>query len=115
MQTFWGLSTCDTCRKARKALEAGGVAFTYRDVRETPPDTESILKWVAALGRDSILNKRSTTWRAIDEAEKAKTESDKGAAALMAANPTLIKRPILEDGDRVTAGWNADIAKNWGL
>ncbi|MFS4438421.1 Spx/MgsR family RNA polymerase-binding regulatory protein [Paracoccaceae bacterium GXU_MW_L88] len=115
MLTFWGLTNCDTCRKARKQLEGGGVPFTFRDIRESPPEADLILTWIDSLGRDAILNKRSTTWRALSESERAGIESDEGAAKLMAANPTLIKRPILEDGTRVTAGWSAKIAENWGL
>jgi Spx/MgsR family transcriptional regulator len=102
----YGLKTCDTCRKARKALDEKGVAYAFRDVRETPPTRKEIRSWAAAVGWERLLNTSSTTWRALPDAAKA----DIGEAqtiALMQEHPTLIKRPIIRRGPtEAHVGWS---------
>lgn len=104
-----GLATCDTCRKARAALEAAGVAVAFRDVRADPPTRAEIDAWLAVFGR-ALVNRRSTTWRGLDTAER---ESD--PAALLLAHPTLMKRPVLIRGDRLHLGWERDAPAALGL
>lgn len=102
---FYGLKTCDTCKRARKELDAAGVPYTFHDVREDGVTTRQIAGWARAAGWEAMLNKASTTWRALPEAEKlGLTESR--AVALMAANPALIKRPLIARGPtEVFVGW----------
>ncbi|MEL7464431.1 MAG: ArsC/Spx/MgsR family protein [Pseudomonadota bacterium] len=108
--TFWGLKSCDTCKKAQKALEAAGVDLTVKDVRADGVDEATIAAWLAAVGGDALVNRRSTTWRGLSDAEKAETEAEGDcAAALLAANPTLIKRPVIVDGVAVHVGWTKDV------
>ena len=104
---FYGLKTCDTCRKARKALDAAGAAYTYIDVRADGVSKAALKNWVSALGVKTVLNTRSTTWRELDDADK-EFSSDADAIALMSAYPTLIKRPVIEHDGEIFVGWTKD-------
>jgi len=105
---FYGLKTCETCRKARKALDAKGVEYAYHDVRDDGVTKTQIAKWAKAVGWEKLLNKSSTTWRGLSDADKTNID-EKKAVALMAANPTLIKRPIIENrSTRVFVGWTEE-------
>lgn len=103
-----GLKNCDTCRKARKALDAAGIDYTYKDVRADGVSNAQISKWAKAVGWETLLNKSSTTWRGLSDAEKDGV-NEKKAVALMAAHPTLIKRPVIESGGDVFVGWKKDV------
>ncbi|PJI91202.1 arsenate reductase-like glutaredoxin family protein [Yoonia maricola] len=100
---FFGLKSCDTCRKALKALSAAGHEPTVIDVRADGVSDSDLATIITQFG-DAALNRASTTWRGLSDTEKA---SD--PAALLAAHPTLMKRPVIEvDGDW-TIGWKADV------
>ncbi len=102
---FFGLKTCDTCRKARKAIEAAGMPISYIDVRAdgiTPADLAQI---VAQCG-DAAINRASTTWRGLSEDEKSHD-----ITSLLANHPTLMKRPVIENNGVWTIGWKADVQK----
>lgn len=98
---LYGIKTCDTCRKALKALEAAGHAPEFRDIRADPLSEAERTEFLAAFG-DALLNRASTTWRGLDEAERARP-----AAELLAEHPTLMKRPVIR-GEILTLGWKAD-------
>lgn len=102
--TVYHLKTCDTCRKAIKALKAAGHDVTLVDVRADSISEDILAQLMAVVGRDVLLNTRSTTWRGLPDAEKESIDNDK-ALALMAKHPTLIKRPVLDTGDGVFVGW----------
>ncbi len=104
---IWGLKTCDTCRKALKALQGAGATFDYVDVRADGVDRADLVRFHAAFG-DALVNKRSTTWRGLSEAEHAGDPID-----LLAKHPTLMKRPVIEDGDELTLGWDAKTRDGW--
>ena len=99
----YALSTCDTCRAALKALRAAGHAPQVVDVRADGVPPEAVAAMLAALG-DALVNRRSTTWRALTEAERAGDP-----AALLAAHPTLMKRPVIRDGEDWYLGWGKDV------
>ena len=111
---FYGLKTCDTCRKARKALEAADIDYTYRDVREDGISKAQVTKWAKAVGWEKLLNKASTTWRGLDETDKADLTLAK-AVSLLVDHPTLIKRPVLEKDADVLLGWKKDTQAALGL
>jgi Spx/MgsR family transcriptional regulator len=93
--TLYGIKTCDTCRKALKWLDGEGISHRFHDFRADGLSHRLVAGWVAALGWENVLNRRSTTWRGLSE--KARTElNGKTAAALMIEHPTLIKRPVIE-------------------
>ncbi|MEL7216581.1 MAG: ArsC/Spx/MgsR family protein, partial [Pseudomonadota bacterium] len=100
--TLHGLKTCDTCRKALKALEAAGSPVTFRDVRAGPVTAGELAAWHAAFGA-ALINTRSTTWRGLDAAQRARAEGD--VAALLVEHPTLIKRPVIEADGQLYLGW----------
>ncbi|WP_068111806.1 arsenate reductase family protein [Tropicimonas marinistellae] len=106
---LYGLPTCDTCRKAKKALEAGGYTVTFRDVRKEPLTTEEWAPLLAEFG-EALVNRRSTTWRGLTEAERAAS-----AAALLAEHPALMKRPVCQEGETVSLGWDAKARAMWKL
>ncbi|MCH4561938.1 MULTISPECIES: Spx/MgsR family RNA polymerase-binding regulatory protein [Halomonas] len=104
MLTLYVINTCDTCRRARKALDAKGIPYQLHDLREdglSAPLLEHILGKVPVM---TLLNQRSTTWRNLDEADKAGIDANK-ARELMMAHPTLLKRPLLDTGDEIRVGY----------
>jgi len=97
-----GIVNCDTVKKARAWLAARGIAYQWVDFRKSPPSYEDLARWCRVVGCETLLNRRGTTWRALDDAAKAAVVDERTAVALMQANPTLIKRPVVElDGDVV--------------
>ena len=106
----YGLKNCDTCRKVRKELDAAKVAYAFHDVRDEGVTKAQISRWAKKAGWATLLNKSSTTWRGIADADKTGLTEAK-AVSLMAAHPALMKRPIIERGDTdVYVGWTKDIA-----
>ena len=104
---LYGISTCDTCRTARKELEAAGRPVTFRDLRAEPLTGPELAGLLARFG-DGLINRRSTTWRTLPQDRRTAAPE-----ALLAEYPTLIKRPILAAGDRVTLGWDAATRAQW--
>jgi len=102
MVRIYGLKSCDTCRKALKALTEAGRSPDFVDLRATPVEEERLVRWLDLFGAEALINRRSTTWRGLGEAERKGPPLD-----LMRAHPTLIKRPVIEDGETVTLGWDA--------
>lgn len=106
---FYGLKTCDTCKRARKELDAADVPYTFHDVRDDGVTKAQVTKWAKAAGWETMLNKASTTWRELPENQKAGLTEAK-AVALMTAHPALIKRPLIVRGDtEVHVGWTAAV------
>ncbi|MEL6949310.1 MAG: Spx/MgsR family RNA polymerase-binding regulatory protein [Pseudomonadota bacterium] len=106
MITVHGLKNCDSCRKARRWLDARGSAHDFVDVRESTPDSAMLARWLDAVGADALINRRSTTWRGLDDATRGEILDD--PAKQLVAQPTLIKRPVLETATAVTVGFDAD-------
>ena len=104
---LYGIPNCDTVRKARKWLTDNGIDHHFIDVRENTPAKSQIDQWVAFLGAAKMVNKRSTTWKNLSDADRAEAESGDTTAVLL-ANPTLIKRPVLEYGDVLDVGFSVD-------
>ncbi len=101
----FGLKNCSTCVKAQKMLTAQGLTFQFQDVRQTPPTAEQLQHWSAQLGWDSLINKKSQTWRGLTDAQKqVSDESD--LIALVQEQPSLMKRPLLVHGDTIVLGFD---------
>lgn len=107
MITVNGIKNCDTCRKALKWLAAEGIEHRFNDFRVDGLEPADLSRWSAEAGWEVLLNRRGTTWRNLDDADKADVDAEK-AEALMAANPTLIKRPVFDLGDAVLVGFGDD-------
>jgi len=97
---LYGISTCDTCKKAIKALEAAGHAVTFRDVRATPLGDDEIAKLVGEFG-DRLINKQSTTYRGMSDWLKASDTEEQ-----IKAQPTVMKRPVIDTGAKWHLGWD---------
>lgn len=105
MNTLYGIKSCDTCRKARKALDARGIAYRYHDLREDGLDAETLSRFIDRAGLEALLNTRSTTWRGLDDADRqGARDDDAHARALILAQPTLLKRPLLDTGETLIVG-----------
>lgn len=105
MITVVGIKSCDTCRKALAWLASENLDHSYHDLRVDGLDSGQLAHWVNACGWEAVLNRRSTTWRTLSDADK-KDMTAKKAEALMLAHPTLIKRPVFEVGDAVHIGFS---------
>jgi len=104
MFKVYGLKNCDTCRKAMKWLAAEGLESRLHDVRKDGLEAEQVAFWARAVGWELLLNRRGTTWRGLDDAEKEDLTEAK-AIALMEAAPALMKRPIFVSGKNVHVGF----------
>ncbi|NLJ51531.1 MAG: Spx/MgsR family RNA polymerase-binding regulatory protein [Alcaligenaceae bacterium] len=102
---IFGLKRCSTCVKARKFLEAQGHEVEMIDVREQVPSAEQLSEWAAVVGWDKLINKASQTWRQLDDADK-ELSSDEERIALVQAQPSLMKRPLLVYTDGVQLGFS---------
>lgn len=108
MLTVYTLKNCDTCKKAIKWLEGEGIEFNNHDVRADGLNRETITRIVETLGWEKALNRRSTTWRNLEEGQKADVDNAK-AIALIAEHETLLKRPVFVRGDEMVAGFGDDV------
>jgi arsenate reductase (glutaredoxin) len=103
---LYGIKSCDTCRKARKWLGENGKTYQWRDLREQPVDAPRLERWLDELGPGQLINRRSTTWRQLDESTRVKAMDPAAAPSVIARHPTLIKRPVFELADQVIVGFN---------
>ncbi|EGD60066.1 hypothetical protein Y88_1940 [Novosphingobium nitrogenifigens DSM 19370] len=93
--TLYGIPNCDTVKKARTWLETRGIAYAFHDYKKAGAKPEQLARWVEVAGLDKVLNRAGTTFRKLDPADKTGIDDAKGVM-LMAAQPSLIKRPIVE-------------------
>ncbi len=98
---MYGLKSCDTCRKAQAWLRQQGVDFDYRDVRADGLEADRLAQWLASDYAAQLINRRSTTWRQLTEAEKNRAET--GPVSLLQEHPSLLKRPVLLRGPKLLA------------
>ena len=105
--TIYGIPNCDTMKKARTWLDSHGVAYAFHDYRASGLEPARLDAWVDKLGWDVLLNKASASFRALPDADRQVLD-EKKAKALMFANPTMIKRPVLDLGDRLLVGFKPD-------
>lgn len=105
--TLYGIPNCDTVKKARTFLSAAGVAHDFHDYKKAGVPADALARWVARWGWEAVLNRAGTTFKALPEADKAGLDADK-AMRLMQANPSMIKRPIVEGAGLALIGFKAD-------
>ena len=101
---IYGIKNCDTMKKAFDWLKANGVAYEFHDYRADGIDTKTVKAWCDRNGWEKVLNKASTTFKELPDADKADLDAQR-AVALMTREPTMIKRPVLVVGDTVTNGF----------
>lgn len=100
---LYGISTCDTCKAALKALTAAGHVVEFRDVRADPLSADEIGEFVNEFG-DAIINRSSTTWRGLSDWLKASDTEEQ-----LAAQPTLMKRPVIRTETGLHIGWDTKV------
>jgi arsenate reductase (glutaredoxin) len=109
--TCYGIPNCDTVKKARDWLAAQGIAFVFHDYKKQGADAGRIAGWVEQAGWEKVLNRAGTTFKKLPDADKLGMDAAK-AVAVMAANPSCIKRPVLEypvkDGSGLLVGFKPD-------
>jgi arsenate reductase len=106
--TLYGIKACDTMKKARTWLDQQGVNYSFHDYKTSGIDAASLQQWCNEHGWQVILNRAGTTFRKLDEAQKTDLDQDK-AIALMLAQPSMIKRPVLDLGARTLVGFKAEL------
>lgn len=104
---MYGIKNCDTIKKARTWLEGHGVAYDFHDYKAAGIDRDSLEKWVKEFGWETVLNRAGTTFKKLPEADKQGLDADK-AIALMLAQPSMIKRPMLDLGSRRIVGFKPE-------
>lgn len=105
---LYGIPNCDTVKKARTWLDQNGREYAFHDYKKEGADPERIAGWIAAAGLDLVVNRKGTTFRALSDSDKARAADTATAPALLAANPSVIKRPIVEHAGGLLVGFKPD-------
>jgi len=105
--TIYGIKNCDTMKKARNWLETAGIDHTFHDYKTSGIDAAHLNAWCDAAGWETVLNRAGTTFKKLPDADKADIDRSK-AIALMTAQPSMIKRPVLDLGDRRLVGFKPE-------
>jgi arsenate reductase len=105
--TIYGIKNCDTMKKARAWLDSQGVTYTFHDYKTDGVGRGVLQAWSKAVGWEVLLNRAGTTFRKLPEADKAGITEAK-AIAMMDAQPSMIKRPVLEVGGRLIVGFKPE-------
>lgn len=119
MITVYGIPNCDSVKKARTWLSARGLEFRFHDFKKQGVPADRLAAWAQAVGLDALLNRQGTSWRKLDAPAQASASTELGAHGLLIANPSLIKRPVVEwggPGAQISVGfaegsWSARFAR----
>lgn len=103
----YGIPNCDSVKKARKWLDANGIEYQFHDYKKKGITSGKLKTWSDSLGWDSLLNRRGTTWRKLDESKKNDICESK-AISLMIDHTSMIKRPVIEHADGLLLGFDED-------
>jgi Spx/MgsR family transcriptional regulator len=104
--TLYGISNCDTVKKARAWLDQHGVAYHFHDFKKQGLPPDRVDRWIAALGWEALVNRKGTTWRKLDEDTRNAVADAASARALMQQQPSVVKRPVVEWGGTTTVGFD---------
>lgn len=107
MIILYGIPNCDTVKKARAWLTEQGVDYQFHDFKKQGVPPEQLARWAQAAGWEKLLNRQGTTWRKLDPALQAGVHDSASAQTLMLANPSVIKRPVVDWGKDITVGFDA--------
>ncbi len=101
---LYGIKNCDSVKNAKRWLQSSGIHFKYHDFREDGIDHRRLQRWLNTLGWESIINRRSTSWKTLDSKVR-KALNNERAIQVILENPTLIKRPVTESGKILLVGF----------
>ena len=107
MITLYGIKNCDTVKKARRWLESNDTPYQFHDFRADGLTQEQVENWAQQLGWETLVNKRSTTWKQLDETQRTTMDNSSSITA-MVQHPTLIKRPVLESDGEILVGFKPE-------
>jgi Spx/MgsR family transcriptional regulator len=105
---LYGIPNCDTVKKARVWLETQGRDYTFHDYKKAGADPEKIAGWIASAELDLVVNRKGTTFRKLSDADKARADNPQTAPALLAEQPSIIKRPIVEHAGGLLVGFKPE-------
>lgn len=108
MTILYGIPNCDTVKAARQWLSEQQIEYIFSDFKKQPPTAETLTLWLQHIPLSQLLNKRGTTWRKLTAEQQLQAAETAGAVALMAAQPSLIKRPVLAHNGRYHCGFTAE-------
>jgi len=115
MITLYGIPNCNTVKKARQWLTEHQIDYVFHDFKKQGVTEAQLQGWIDAIGLDKLINRQGTTWRALPDEQKAQAASATGAIAILQAQPSIIKRPVLERPGTVSVGFNeAQWAEEFG-
>jgi arsenate reductase len=110
MTTLYGIPNCDTVKKARDWLTEHGVGYTFHDFKKQGVPTELLPGWIKAVGLDKLINRKGPTWRKLDPALQTSVVDAASATAVMLANSSVNKRPVVVWADGViTVGFSPEV------
>jgi len=109
--TVYGIPNCDTVKKARTWLEGKGVAFQFHDYKKQGVDAAALDQWIAEVGWEPLLNRAGTTFRKLPDDERTVIDTAK-PRAIMLANPSVIKRPVVSGAGALIVGFKPDVWAN---
>lgn len=101
-----GIDNCDQCRKARHWLQARGLSVRLHDLRRDGLDRRMLERWLSHLPWDALVNRRGQSWRKLDESRRRAIVDRESLIELLLAEPLLVKRPVLEAGNRLLLGFS---------
>lgn len=104
--TVYGIANCDTVKKARAWLDQRQIEYRFHDFKKIGVPVDRLAAWIAAAGWETLVNRRGSTWRKLDATAQAEITGAAAAAALMQAQPSIVKRPVIEWNDRITVGFD---------
>ncbi|MCJ0762244.1 ArsC family reductase [Variovorax terrae] len=113
MITVYGIPNCDTVKKARAWLAEHGVDYRFHDYKKQGVPGPQLDQWLGSVGWEKLVNRQGTTWRRLDPATQAAVQDAASARALMLAQPSVIKRPVVEWGPQTTVGFDAAAWSRW--
>ncbi|MGM0564756.1 MAG: ArsC family reductase [Pseudomonadota bacterium] len=105
--TLYGIKNCDTMKRARAWLEQRGVTYELHDYKKMGVPEDKLRAWIDCFGWETVLNKRGTTYRKLDEATRENLDAESAVAVLM-TNSSMIKRPVLEYGEQTLVGFDPE-------
>ncbi len=104
---IYGIKNCETVKKALNALEAKGISYEFHDYKKLGVEASKIQEWLKKADLSTLVNKKGTTYKKLDDSAKAALENAKTAIPVMIANTSVIKRPILELKDSIIVGFDS--------
>jgi Spx/MgsR family transcriptional regulator len=104
--TLYGIPNCDTVKKARAWLTGQGLDYRFHDFKKDGVPADRLDGWIADLGWEPLVNRKGTTWRKLDAAVQAGVHDADSARQLMLAQPSVIKRPVVQWGPKTTVGFD---------